>query len=87
MLLKNSQLHLVWLYNKVYIKLLPEYLLNHYFWMTCLSPDSENPSNTDLSPNKQLTALGFVQSYMHLIKYCSDFALVQELYLIPDSIE
>ncbi|KAL4773001.1 hypothetical protein BDW60DRAFT_222174 [Aspergillus nidulans var. acristatus] len=86
-LLENPQLHLVWLHNKVYIKPLPEYLLNHYFWATCLSPDSEIPSNADLSPNKRLTALGFVRSYAHLIKYRSDFALAQELHLIPDSIE
>ncbi|KAL5000886.1 hypothetical protein BDV10DRAFT_161572 [Aspergillus recurvatus] len=86
-LLENPQLHLVWHHNKVYIKPLPEYLLNHHFWMAYLSSHYKEPFHANPSTNKRLIALGFVRSYAHLIKYRSDFALAQELHLIPGHVE
>lgn len=67
-------LHLVWHYNRVFIKPLPKYILSHTFWAFYLiSPDSPIPD--PLRSDLREAALGFLRSYVYLIRRRSDFDL------------
>lgn len=71
---ENPHLHLVWVYDRIFIKPVPRYLLSHAFWRYLLR-----------HPDLHQAAAGFVRSYSYLIKYESDFRLAQSdaLCLIP----
>ena len=85
-LTEEPQLHLLWVYNSIYIKPIPGFLLSHAFWSFCLSPES-----SPLSPNDRQATFGAIRglfrSYYHLIKYKSDFDIASERRLIPKDIE
>ncbi len=69
---ENPQLHLVWYYDRIYIKPIPRYLLSHAFW--------------EFLPIELRRAItGFVRTYSYLIRYECDFRLAtsDELALIP----
>ncbi|KAF2663511.1 hypothetical protein BT63DRAFT_418977 [Microthyrium microscopicum] len=72
---ENPYLHLVWYYDRVFVKPIPPYLLSSAFW--------EYMRQTD----KDLwqSAAGFMRTYAHLIKYEVDFRKAQskKLGLIP----
>ncbi|GAP84724.1 putative subtilisin-like serine protease [Rosellinia necatrix] len=81
---ENPGLHLVWHYNRVFIKPLPKYLLSHAFWeFYLISPDSPilEPRRNEL----RKAGLGFLRSYHHLIRRRSDFdlAMREETRLLP----
>lgn len=91
---EDPRLHLVWNRNKIYIKPIPLFLLNHEFWVRYLQPlkrglSSENPSLTPETPEPTASvfdnsiAVGFIRSYVSLIKYPLDLAIAKECYLIP----
>ena len=84
---ENTQLHLVWRHDKVFIKPLPECLLNHDFWMVHLSSNDEKSNQADIGTNKHLVALGFVRSYTCLVRHHSDFVLAHHYYLIPEHVK
>jgi hypothetical protein len=71
---ENPQLHLVWYYDRIFIKPIPRYLLSHAFWEY-------------LRTKKELhqAAIGFLRTYSHLIRYERDFRLAvsDDLGLIP----
>ncbi|KAL2116419.1 hypothetical protein VTJ04DRAFT_8587 [Mycothermus thermophilus] len=83
---ENPGLHLVWHYNRVFVKPLPKYLLSHTFWTYYFlftdSPIPE-PQRTEL----RQAALGFLRSYMYLIQRRSDFDLAVEHGLLPKKIK
>ncbi|KAH7159359.1 hypothetical protein DER46DRAFT_611600 [Fusarium sp. MPI-SDFR-AT-0072] len=87
---EDIHLHLVWGYDYVFVKRIPESLLNHDVWTMFLSPNSSannayggaNP--TALDPK---IALGFLRSYAFLVRHQLDFILAQESYLLPSTIE
>ncbi|KAF2809379.1 uncharacterized protein BDZ99DRAFT_488383 [Mytilinidion resinicola] len=83
-LTEEPKLHLIWFYDKIHIKPMPRYLLSRSFWQQLLL-DPQQP--LALRHNIILTsALGFLRSYAHLIRYESDFRIAKDntLALIPD---
>ncbi|RKL08736.1 hypothetical protein BFJ70_g16749 [Fusarium oxysporum] len=71
---EKPELHLVWYYDRVFIKPIPKYLLSHAFWeFYLLSPSS--PIEASLRGDLFKAALGFLRSYNYLIRHRSDFAL------------
>ena len=71
---ENPQLHLVWFYDRIFIKPIPRYLLSHAFWEY-------------LQTREELcqAATGFLRTYSYLIRYDADFRLAASdtLSLIP----
>jgi hypothetical protein len=89
---EEARLHLVWQEDKVYVKPIPQCLLNYDFWTTYLPPPGSTYTSTTISNDKLDTAsplfdrsvaLGFLRSYAFLICHQSDFKLAQEAHLIP----
>jgi hypothetical protein len=85
---EDPGLHLTWIYERVFIKPLPEYLLSHAFWDYFLvSSTSPIPS-----PDRKAlfrAACGFLRSYAFLIQHKSDYLLAiqdDKLGLVPKSI-
>lgn len=75
---ERPDLHLTWIYNRIYLKPIPKVLLSHAFWECFLVED-------ELSSSKQLieAANGYLRSYSHLIRHRSDFVIAREKGLIP----
>ena len=73
---ENPGLHLLWHYDKVYIKPLPPYLTNYAFWKLYLSGDT--PASSAL----RQAALGYMRSYHYLIQHRSDFDVAVEKKLV-----
>ncbi|KAM3088915.1 hypothetical protein ACMFMG_000538 [Clarireedia jacksonii] len=74
---ERSDLHLVWFDRIIYIKPLTISFLNYNFIDTIVLPDAGLYSNV----------LGFLYSYMMLIRYASDLSLAHELGLISKKVE
>ncbi|KAI0104674.1 hypothetical protein GGR51DRAFT_521705 [Nemania sp. FL0031] len=75
---EDPKLHLVWYYGTIYIKPLPDYLLNHAIWRNYISI---RPALTRYDNYR--TALGFLRSYSFLIRHESDFIIAQRADLLP----
>jgi hypothetical protein len=77
---ENPRLHLVWVYDCVFIKSLPKYLLSYDFWQIYLLSDT-SPINGKTAEEIQKhqnicrAALSFLQTYFFLILHESDFDL------------
>lgn len=82
-LTENPELHLIWYYDRVFIKPLPKYLLSHAFWTNYIMITGD-PSFDCKSIER--SALGFLRTYRHLIKYESDFNIAKEKSLIPTTV-
>ncbi|KAF3934156.1 hypothetical protein ABW20_dc0102788 [Dactylellina cionopaga] len=91
---EDPGLHLIWFYDKIYIKPLPEYLGSYSFWehflcdsnTTKTAPPANGTNNGGSQPNDDAlkrAALGFVRTYARLIVHHSDFRIAQENNLIP----
>ncbi|KAF3938692.1 hypothetical protein ABW19_dt0208284 [Dactylella cylindrospora] len=78
-LTENPDLHLVWFYDTVYIKPIPEYLVNHAFWEHVLGSLGKNNQLASLRP----VACGFLRSYAWLIAHPSDYRIAVEHGLLP----
>ena len=80
---ENPKLHLVWMYDRIFIKPLPKYLLSHDFWSRYIL--DENSPLRDQRRSVGEAALGLLRSYYYLISHESDFALAcrDEARLIP----
>ena len=70
---EDPKLHLVWMYDRVFIKPLPRYLMSRRFWAEYLL-DELSPLGDD---RKRIceAALGFLRSYYYLIVHESDFTI------------
>lgn len=92
---EDPRLHLVWHRDKIYIKPVPAFLLNHDFWATYLQPPtrkstSERPKESSQSSSvtfDRSIAIGFLRSYALLVPHRLDFALAKEAHLMPDDVE
>ena len=76
---EKPELHLVWIYDRVYIKPLPKYLLSHAFWTFYLT---ERDPSRDASARQEISkaAVGVLRSYAYLIRHKSDIFLAVEEY-------
>ncbi|EPS36713.1 hypothetical protein H072_9720 [Dactylellina haptotyla CBS 200.50] len=70
---EDHQLHLVWHYDRYFVKPIPEFLLNHLFWEHHL---------IDTQCEEYRAALGFVRSWSYLIKTQTDFDIAIEKRLL-----
>jgi hypothetical protein len=75
---EDPKLHLIWRPDTIYLKPIPECLLNYEFWLVALAKC--DPKN--LRPQ----AIGFLRSYAFLIQHRIDFDLAKNLYLIPKDV-
>ncbi|MCJ1426961.1 hypothetical protein MMC29_004864 [Sticta canariensis] len=71
-----SRLHLVWFDRTIYVKPLPEYLLNLKFYRDVVCNDVELYG----------LIVGFLRSYCYLIQFPVDLAIAQEIYLVPKDV-
>lgn len=89
---EDPRLHLVWIYDRVFIKPLPKYLMSFSFWSEYI-----NNRNSVLLGNTQaeqesysmirMSALGFLRTYYYLIQHESDLNIaVNESRLLPSGI-
>ncbi|KAE8138363.1 hypothetical protein BDV38DRAFT_282039 [Aspergillus pseudotamarii] len=97
---EDPKLHLIWQEKRIFIKPIPQCLLNYDFWRLFLSSESpmipslDSPSelqqvkhSTYGSDSYRTVALGFLRSYSFLIQHRSDLSLAKEHHLIPKDIE
>ena len=80
---EDPRMHLLWHYERIYIKPLPKYLLSYVFWETYLSDDKSL-----LGEHRSMiqgVALGYLRSYFYLIQHESDFLMATryDLRLVP----
>lgn len=71
---ENPGLHLVWYYDKIFVKPIPAYFYSKAFWTYIEYAD----------PDVYQAVVGFMRSYNFLIQYEVDFAEACRLRLIPD---
>ena len=74
-LTERPQLHLVWYYDRIFIKPIPGYLLSWAFWNYLIAQPVE----------VRKAAVGFMRSYSYLVYSETDFILALEKGLIPNT--
>jgi hypothetical protein len=92
--IEDPRLHLIWYRNKIYIKPVPTFLLNHDFWTLYLQPLTKQTSTSSqetlqpaaLSFDPSI-AIGFLRSYALLVPQRLDFTIARETHLIPDEVD
>ncbi|KAF4628983.1 hypothetical protein G7Y89_g9167 [Cudoniella acicularis] len=82
---ENPELHLVWIYEIVYIKPIPRYLLSHAFWEFYLTSES-SPLSAEEKTEIGNAARGFLRTYAYLVRHKSDFIIAKKHNLIPRKI-
>lgn len=91
---ERADLHLVWNYDRIFVKPIPSCLLSHAFWQTHLLPPLVDHATTSQLGAKQASAVkavkawqeaqGFLRTYASLIQHPSDLHLAKALHLVPD---
>jgi hypothetical protein len=85
---ENPELHLVWIYNQIFLKPLPKYLLSHAFWEYYFSSKT-SPIRNDAEKVKIMKAArGFLRTYAYLIQHKSDFLIAgdEKRRLLPKNV-
>jgi hypothetical protein len=94
-LTEDPRLHCVWIYNRIFLKPLPAFLLSHAFWRAFLLAADQNPlrapaaggdGDDDALDIVARSALGYLRTYAFLVQHPSDFALAQHHRLVPPDI-
>jgi hypothetical protein len=82
---KDPRLHLIWYHNRIFIKPLLKYLLSHKFWLGHLS--FKSPLTAE-QKSLQRAVLGYLRTYVYLVRYESDFHITvsKGLQLIPKDV-
>ena len=77
---ENPQLHLVWYYDRIFIKPIPLYLLSAAFWEYLVAMDNQKIHRA---------CAGFLRTYAFLIRYETDFLQAQssDVRLIPPKLD
>lgn len=89
---EDPRLHLVWIYDRIFIKPLPRYLLSHSFWSEFLSNEKSILGGSAQEEQEtfariQMSALGLLRTYYHLIQHESDFQIAcRDTGLLPSDI-
>ena len=71
-IVEELYLHLVWAKSRIFVKPLPDFLLNHDFWETHISCE----------PELHRAACGLLYSYCGLIRYSHDLQVAKDCHLI-----
>ncbi|KAI9785210.1 MAG: hypothetical protein M1839_000848 [Geoglossum umbratile] len=74
---EDPELHLVWAYDRIYIKPVPKWLLSRAFWVVHICGHEE----------LEKAAKGYLRSWYYLVRHKSDFAIAQEHKLVPKGIK
>ena len=74
---EELDLHLVWAKSRIFVKPLPDFLLNYEFWESHISPE----------PRLRRAACGLLYSYCGLIRFGHDFQVAQESRLINANLD
>ncbi|KAH7016247.1 uncharacterized protein B0I36DRAFT_377841 [Microdochium trichocladiopsis] len=82
---EDPKLHLVWIYDRVFIKPLPRYIGSYAFWRDYLCTEAGSGGRGE---GIRRAALGYLRTYYHLVKYESDLRIAQDpsLCLVPPDI-
>jgi len=81
---EDIRLHLVWHYDRIFVKPLPRYMTSHTFLSEYLLLCPSKPTNLLLQHERiRKAALGHLRTYSYLITHESDFDIAQEARLIP----
>jgi len=73
---EDPRLHLVWIYNRIFIKPIPRYLLSHTFWKHYLNhPESPLGVHRDIV---RRSALGYLRTWNWLVTHESDFIMAKD---------
>ena len=89
---EDPRLHLVWIYDRVFIKPLPKYLLSYTFWSDFISNEKSILRGSTQKEQEtclmiRMSALGFLRTYYYLIQHESDFEIARnEAQLLPPDI-
>ena len=88
---EDPRLHLVWIYDRVFIKPLPRYLLSYVFWSEYLFDEKSLGGSTQEEQGThariRMSALGFLRTYYYLIQHESDFEIAHsETRLLPSDV-
>ncbi|KAI5926227.1 hypothetical protein F4810DRAFT_656032 [Camillea tinctor] len=85
---EHPKLHLVRYYDTIYLKPIPNFLLNHTVWSTylCSAPGPEIPTSQQQASYNRKAALGYIRSYGFLIQHESDFFIAQQANLVPSGV-
>lgn len=91
---EDSRLHLIWDHDKIYVKPVPVFLLNHDFWTLYLQPPTKQISSNSSQEISQAAplafdrsiAIGFLRSYALLVPHRLDFTFAKESHLVPDDV-
>ena len=78
---EEARLHLVWYYDRIFVKPLPEYLLSQNVWLDVLQAVEKDDRD-----RLQRAARGYLRTYVHLIVHQSDFRIAQELHLVSNDL-
>ncbi|KAF2230875.1 hypothetical protein EV356DRAFT_569960 [Viridothelium virens] len=80
-LTEDPKLHLIWRYDRIYLKPVPEYLLCPHIWKSVLlNPEALLEDKRDIVCT---SALGFLRTYAYLIRHESDLRIAKTRELIP----
>jgi hypothetical protein len=74
---EELDLHLVWAKSRIFIKPLPDFLLNHDFWETYISCE----------PQLHRAACGLLYSYCGLIRFDHDLQVAKECHLVHANLD
>ncbi|SPO06921.1 uncharacterized protein DNG_09615 [Cephalotrichum gorgonifer] len=79
---EDPKLHLVWIYDRIFIKPLPRYITSYIFWRDYLNGDTSSDARGE---RIRQAALGYLRTYRHLIQHDSDLRIAQDpsLCLVP----
>lgn len=89
---EDPRLHLVWIYDRVFIKPLPRYLLSYTFWLEHMSNEKSllwgsTQEEQETCSMIWMSALGFLRTYYYLIQHESDFEIARnETRLLPPDV-
>jgi hypothetical protein len=81
---EDPKLHLVWIYDRIFIKPLPRYIMSYAFWRDHICTGVEEEELKRI----RRASLGYLRTYYHLVKHESDFRIAQDpsLCLVPPDV-
>ncbi|KAF4823567.1 hypothetical protein CGCSCA5_v001682 [Colletotrichum siamense] len=79
---ERPDLHLVWYYDRIFIKPIPKFLFSYGVWAAAIDEAQDQDGH-----RLMLDALGFLRTYSSLIVHESDFEIAKKQKLLPDFVD